>query len=171
LLIVGWASDRFGPRVTLAFAGTLTGIGISLCSQINDLQHFYLFYGMASLGVGALWVLPNTVVMRWFDKKRGLTLGIVTAGIGAGEAVYPPVASSLILAQGWRMTYLILGIGTCLLLTVSAAFMASSPEKNGLKPYGAEEGAVESISGESHDSKVWRAGEWSLKEARVKSFK
>ena len=171
-LIVGRAAGKFGPRVTLACAGALVGVGIGLCSQVNDLQHFYLFYGIASLSVGALWVLPNTIVMWWFAKRRGLTIGIVTAGIAAGSAVYAPVANSLILAHGWRTAYLILGIGTWALITVSASLIVWNPEKKGLKAYGIEEMTKGPLSErQGYDSKVWRPGEWSLRETvRTKPF-
>ena len=168
-LLVGWATDKFGSRATLAVSGTLIGIGISLLSQVGDLWHFYLFYGIASMGTGALWTLPNATIQRWFAKSRGLTLGIVAAGIGAGTLVYAPVANNLILTYGWRMSYIIIGIGTWVLLMVAAGLIASSPEKKGLKPYGIEEGPTDvKMSG---NSKEWRAGEWTLREAmRTKSF-
>ncbi len=170
--LVGWATDRFGPRLTLACGGTLIGIGFSLCSQASELWHFYLFYGIASLGVGAFWVLPLVTVQRWFVEKRGLTLGIVTAGAGAGAVVYALVASSLVLTHGWRLTYIIIGIGTWVALTIAAGLIAPSPEKKGLKPLGMEEPRMEftGIQANSHPG-LWRAGEWSLGEAlRRRSF-
>jgi MFS family permease len=171
--LVGWATDKFGPRLTLACGGTLIGIGFSLCSQASELWHFYLFYGIASLGVGAFWVLPLATVQRWFVEKRGLTLGIVTAGAGAGAVVYAPVASSLVLTQGWRFTYLIIGIGTWVALMTAAGLMAHSPEKKGLKPLGIEEPGMEftDIQANRYHPGLWRAGEWSLGEAlRSRSF-
>ena len=171
-LLVGWATDRFGPQLTLACTGTLIGIGISLCSQVGELWQFYLFYGIASLGLGASWVLPMATVQRWFVKQRGLTLGIVAAGIGSSVVVYAPTANSLILTYGWRLTYIILGIGTWVLLMVAAGLIASSPEKKGLKPLGIEEVGAESTDATaSSNSELWRAGEWSLGEAlRTKYF-
>jgi MFS family permease len=170
--LIGWATDRFDPRVILACSGTLTGVGISLCSQVSDLWHFYLFYGIASLGVGALWTLPVVVVQRWFVRGRGLVLGVVAAGVGVGAVVYAPMASSLILTYGWRLTYIILGVGTGVFLMVAAGLTAASPDKKGLKPYGMEELEADSIDARANSySGVWRAGEWSLGEAlRTKSF-
>jgi len=172
LVLVGWATDRFGPRPTLACGGTLIGLGISLCSQVSQLWHFYLFYGIASLGVGVLWTLPLATVQRWFVKERGLTLGIVVAGVGAGAVVYTLTANSLILTYGWRLTYIILGIGAWVILMVAAGLIAASPDKKGLKPYGMEDVETEATdAGASSHSQVWRIGEWGLREAlRTRSF-
>jgi len=166
-LLIGWATDRFGPKLILICAGTLIGIGISLCSQVSELWQFYLFYGIASLGQAALWTLPMSVVQRWFVKERGLTLGIAAAGIGAGVVAYVPIANSLILALGWRLTYIIMSIGTWVLLMVAAGLMAQSPEKKGLKPLGIEEPGMGFTDTQvnSHHPELWRAGEWSLGEA------
>jgi MFS family permease len=137
--IIGWSTDRFGPRATLACGGTLIGLGAILCSRVNSLLDFYFYYGMASLGAGIVWVLPASVVQRWFVKARGLTLGIVSAGIGAGIIIYAPVSNHLITIYGWRASYIIIGASTWVLLIIAALLIESSPEKKGLLPYGAEE--------------------------------
>jgi MFS family permease len=172
-LLIGWSTDKFGPKLILACAGALIGIGISLCSQVSELWQFYLFYGIASLGQAALWTLPMSIVQRWFIKEKGLTLGIVAAGIGAGLVVYTPIANSLILTLGWRFAYIFMGIGTWVLLMVAARLMAQSPEKKGLRPLGIEEPGVGFFDSQvnRHHTELWRAGEWSVREAlRTRSF-
>jgi MFS family permease len=166
-VLIGWATDKFGARLILGCAGTLIGIGISLCGQVSDLWHFYLFYGIASLGQAASWVLPMSIVQRWFVKERGLTLGIAAAGIGAGVVAYVPVANSLILALGWRLTYIIMGIGTWAVLMVAAGLIAENPENKGLKPLGVEEPGMgfSDSQANGHPPELWRVGEWSLGEA------
>ncbi|MGA8849882.1 MAG: MFS transporter [Dehalococcoidia bacterium] len=172
-LLIGWVTDKFGPKLILVCAGTLVGIGISLCSQVSELWHFYLFYGIASLGQAALWILPLSIVQKWFVKERGLTLGIAAAGIGAGVMVYTPIANSLILAVGWRLTYIIMSIGTWVLLMIAAGLIAESPENKGLKPLGIEEPGIGFSDSQAnrYPPELWRAGEWSLGEAlRSRSF-
>jgi MFS family permease len=172
-LLIGWSTDKFGPKLILACAGALIGIGISLCSQVSELWQFYLFYGIASLGQSALWTLPMSIVQRWFIKEKGLTLGITAAGIGAGLVVYTPIANSLILTLGWRSAYIFMGIGTWVLLMVAARLMAQSPENKGLKPLGIEDPGVGFIDTQTnrYHPELWRAGEWSLREAlKTRSF-
>lgn len=171
-LLIGWATDKFGPRLILGCAGALIGVGISLCSQVSELWHFYLFYGIASLGQAALWTLPMSIVQKWFIKEKGLTLGIAAAGIGAGVMAYAPIAHSLILALGWRSAYPLIGIGTWVLLMVAAALIAQSPENKGLKPLGIGEPGMgfPGSQANKHRPELWRAGEWSLREALRSRF-
>ncbi|MGQ9545596.1 MAG: MFS transporter [Dehalococcoidia bacterium] len=166
-LLVGWATDRFGPRLILACAAMLIGIGIGLCSQVTELWHFYLFYGLASLGQAALWILPMAIVQRWFIKQRGLTLGIAASGIGAGIVAYAPLANSLTLALGWRSAYIFLSIGTSVLLMIAAVLIAQSPQHIGLRPPSIEETGIEFSGNQAnrYQPELWRAGKWSLREA------
>ena len=67
-----------------------------------------------------------------------MALGIVVAGVGVGVLIYAPLANYLISIFGWRTAYIQIGLGTALLLVLSALF-ATTPERKGLKPYGFEE--------------------------------
>jgi len=135
----GRLTDRYGPRRALSLGALFIGLGFSLCSQINNIWQLYLFYIIASLGSGVTVSLPNATVQKWFIKKRGLALGLVTGGVGAGTLLLAPLARYLIASCGWRHTYLIIGISYWALLTLNALPMVDRPEKKGLKPYGWQE--------------------------------
>ena len=170
--IVGWSTDKIGPRWTLGWGGTLIGVGFFCCSFMNEIFHFYIFYGIASLGAAIIWILPTTTIQRWFIKGRGLTLGMVSAGVGFGTLVYAPVVSYLIEFFGWRKAYVICGMATWFILMISAFFIRKSPEAVGLKAYGSESKQDKTTYGK-FDSyrKVWRDGEWTFQEAlRTNSF-
>ncbi len=172
-LLVGWSTDKFGPRLTILWGGTLIAVGIGLCSQVNTIGQFLLFYGLASLGAGIIWSLPTATVQRWFIKRRGLALGITVAGIGVGTLVYAPISNYLILAQGWRMSYIIMAIATWVILIIAAALLRKSPEEKGLKPYGADEVVTQpdNIEAKEGKPKLWRAQEWAFGEAlKTKTF-
>jgi MFS family permease len=132
----GRLTDSLGPRRALVLGALFIGIGLSLCSRISSIWNLYLFYIIASLGSGVTVSLPNATVQKWFVKKRGLALGLVTAGVGAGTMVLAPLTQYLITSFGWRTSYIIIGIAYWALLTMSAMFMVEKPEKRGLKPYG-----------------------------------
>lgn len=135
----GRLTDRHGPRRALSLGALFIGTGLSLCSQISSIWHLYFFYIIASLGSGVTVSLPNATVQKWFIKKRGLALGLVTAGVGAGTLLLAPLTHYLIASFGWRPTYLIIGISYWALLTLNAMAMVDRPEKKALKPYGWQE--------------------------------
>lgn len=156
----GRLTDRIGPRRALSLGAVFIGVGLCLCSQIQNIWQLYLFYIIASLGSGVTVSLPNATVQKWFIKKRGLALGLVTAGVGAGTLLLAPLSNSLITLFGWRPAYVIIGLLFWGLLTLNALFMEENPEKKGLKPYGWEEkGRLEASSG------LKEGQDWPVKDA------
>ena len=146
-VIVGRLTDKYGPKRPLIGGAVLIGLGISLLSTVQNITQFYIFYSLASLGSGIIWSLPTATVQRWFVKFRGLSIGIVASGVGMCYAL-SPLSSLLIANIGWRTSYIVLGIGTCLILLVASVLIVSSPEEKGLEPYGAgQDGPVSGAPG------------------------
>ena len=138
-ILLGRLIDRYGPRVVLGVSSVFIGLGYGLCSQVNSIFQIYLFYIIAALGSGATWVLPTSVVQRWFVKRRGLVLAVVTTGIGLGALIFAPIINALISMYGWRTSYIILGTLSWVVLTGVSVVMVLDPKEKGLLPYGADE--------------------------------
>ena len=78
----GWALDRFGPKKLVLIMGLLTGVGLLLTSQVHAVWQFYITYSLLlALGSGATYVVSMPLIIRWFEKKRGLATGITMAGV------------------------------------------------------------------------------------------
>lgn len=166
LYMMGRLVDKHGPRPVLAGGALLLGAGFALCSQVHALWHLYIFLALAAIGQGSTWSLATATVQRWFIKRRGLVLGIVTAGFGLGMLIFMPVLSHSISVYGWRLTYVFLGAGCWIVLTIASTFMVIAPEKKGLRPYGwyeAEEPAASTQPGsgasQTHTDQQWATGE------------
>jgi OFA family oxalate/formate antiporter-like MFS transporter len=69
-------------------------------------------------------------------KMRGLAIGIQTAGAGVGMMVMPPILEKLIASNGWRTTFVILGIASFIIFSVAAIVVRGDPAEKGLLPYG-----------------------------------
>lgn len=135
-ILIGRLTDRYGPRIALLITAFTLGLGFSLISRANNIWHFYIFYFFASLGAGQLFTLGPSIVQRWFIKRRGLVLGIITSGVGFGGLVIPPLVNYLASAYGWRTTYLLLGTGAFIVVSLTALTLFHSPQSIGLEPYG-----------------------------------
>jgi MFS family permease len=102
-------------------------------ARLSTLWELYLFYGLIfGIGLSAIDVIALTTVTRWFSHRRGLMTGIVKVGTGAGQLVIPLLASGLILRFGWRWSFIIIGLGTALILGLMAQFLRRDPAAMGL---------------------------------------
>jgi len=139
-ILSGRLSDKYGPRILVTLSGLIAGIGFLLMSQINSLWEVYLIWGLF-IGVGgSCCIIPVTATIpRWFEKKRGVAIGITVAGVGLGGIISPPLAQWLISSYGWQQAYIILGLIIIIIIIPLAQFMKHSPQRIGLKPYGESE--------------------------------
>jgi predicted MFS family arabinose efflux permease len=89
-------------------------------------------------GLTAL-VLGATVATRWFVKRRGLVVGLMTASMATGQLVFLPVLATLTERHGWR-TALLFVAGALVLAIVAVTFlMRDRPSDVGLPAYGETE--------------------------------
>jgi MFS family permease len=105
----GWALDRFGPKWTIVGMGFFTGVSLLLTSQVHSLWQLYFTYSLIlAIGTGETYTVVSASVSRWFNKKRGLALGISQAGGGIGLLIAAPLSSYLIISFNWRTAYILL---------------------------------------------------------------
>ncbi len=146
-LISGFLSDRYGVRKVLIVNGVIYAIGLMLISKTSSIWHLYLFYGViAGMGYGSLVVPPVTAVTRWFDKKRGIAVGITQSGAGIGWLILSPLAAYLIYHYGWRNSYIIFGLIALGVLVPFTLLFKDKPSDLGLKAYGEEAQAAAHIT-------------------------
>ena len=95
-ILGGRIQDKRGPRICAAIGGTLVGLGFILSSFTTSLLYLYLIFGVVvGLGNGFGYATPVPVASKWFPDKRGLVVGLMVGGYGAGSAIFGPVATSL----------------------------------------------------------------------------
>jgi MFS family permease len=110
---VGILVDRNGTR-RLALPGLAAMIAATCCFALLDGSPaqwlgLWVFYAL-TVAVGSMTVW-STAVSGAFETGRGLALGLTLAGTAVAQAVTPPLSSYLIGAFGWRMAYVLLGLG------------------------------------------------------------
>lgn len=132
----GLWQNRVGPRVVAITGGALYGLGVALASVAgHTLTGLYLTYGViGGIGLGFSYIVPVSVLVKWFPDRRGLITGIAVGGFGAGALVTAPVATRLIASVGVLPTFLYLGIAYLIVTVVCGFFMQNPPA--GWKPAG-----------------------------------
>ncbi len=133
----GWALDRYGPRNIILLAGLFTGLSLLLTSQTNSLWQLFITYSLLlSIGIGSVYVLIMSTISRWFDKKRGLALGIATSGDGLGTVIMAPFATFLISSYDWRLAYIVIGLIAWLVVIPVSRLLKKDPHEIGALPDG-----------------------------------
>jgi MFS family permease len=149
-VFIGRLSDRFGARkVILPGLGILGAILLSAEAIGSKVWQLYVFYSALGAVGGATTSVPYAlVVSRWFNRRRGLALGLMMVGLGAGSIAMPPVAQRLIAGYGWRGAFAIAGCAILLIpMPVVGLFLKESPQRMGLLPDGASKAPA--VRGES----------------------
>lgn len=127
-MLLGRIADRYGPRAVLCTCGIVFGLGFMLMSQVQEVWHLYLFYGIVvGLGLSGSFVGTMWAVANWFTHQRGKMMALVVSGLGVGTMIMAPVANRLILRTGWRNAFMIVGVGAMILIVLSALFIKTSP--------------------------------------------
>ncbi len=135
IFVVGFASffgglwlNRVGPRVVVLTGGLLYGGGSFLASFSSGLPWLYLSYGViGGIGLGFGYIVPISVLVKWFPDRRGLMTGVAVGGFGAGALVTAPVATRLIQSVGVLHTFAYLGIAYLIVTCAGGWFMTNPP--------------------------------------------
>ncbi len=125
----GQLSDRYGPRIVLAVAGTLLGIGWMLLSKVTEPWQRFVFFGLLlGAGMGTHDVVTLPTIAKWFEKRRGIMTGVVKVGTAVGQVTIPPVVALLLTMFDWRNVLVMIGLAGILLLLLAALLLRAPPK-------------------------------------------
>ena len=145
--LTGFLTDRLGARRVIAVCALILGIGLLTMGTVRTVWTACLAFGIVGLGATGMWTPVITVVQRWFiPARRGLALGILSAGYGAGFAVIGLVFPLIVLHYNWSWVWYFLGGGALLMVGVDLVLLRSSPEASGYKPWGTNDNTAGPIS-------------------------
>ena len=131
--------ERFGLRPIMAGALLSVAGGLGLSTQMSEVWHLILLWGvLLGLGSGLIaLVLGAVVANRWFEQRRGLVLCMLTASVATGQLLFLPLATWLIEVVGWR--WALMPVVLCCLLVAALVWLLvrDHPRDLGLRPFGA----------------------------------
>jgi sugar phosphate permease len=135
--------DRWGLRRVILAAVALLAVSVAMTTQMRSEWHLMLLWGiLVGTGTGVTsMVLAAIVATRWFDARRGVVLGALSAANATGQLVFLPLLASLAEQRGWRAAALVVAGASVVVFVVVLIFMRDRPEDLGLRPYGEAVGA------------------------------
>ena len=133
--------ERFTVRKVVMAALTTVGTGALLTIWMSQSWHLMLLWGVVvGVGTGSMaLVFAATIANRWFVKRRGLVIGILTAAAASGQLVFLPGLSKLAQDPGWRASSLVIALGAYLMVPLIFFFLKEDPQSIGTSPYGADQ--------------------------------
>ena len=131
--------DRFTVRKVVMSALSVIGIGALLTIWMNQSWHLMLLWGVVvGIGTGSMaLVFAATIANRWFVKKRGLVIGVLTAAGASGQLVFLPTLARLAQDPGWRASSVMISIAAFLMVPLIYLFLKEDPQSINTTPYGA----------------------------------
>ncbi len=137
--------ERFGVRRVVMSALTVVGTGAFLTQFVNAPWQLIALWGfVVGVGTGSMAVVfVATVANRWFIAKKGLVVGILSAGQATGQLIFLPLLSSLAVNVGWQSVSMVIAIAMWTMVPLIYFLLKESPAHLGLKPLGAPNDYVE----------------------------
>jgi MFS family permease len=130
--------NRYGLRnVTLTALVTVVS-ALVLSLGMSQVWQLVLLWGVVvgiGTGMTAL-VLSATIAARWFNARRGLVVGILTASVATGQLVFLPLLASLTDRMGWRTALGLMCVMLCVAAFAVLLVMRDRPSDVGLRPFG-----------------------------------
>jgi MFS family permease len=135
----GWMVDRIGSRKTFFLAGLVSLGSWILLSLMKTPWELFIYYGFImamAVSLGHMVTIQATA-NKWFKKQEGLVTGATSAAFGIGLALFMPLITNLANSVGWRLTSIIYGVGSGIVITILAILVIrDSPESIGLRIHG-----------------------------------
>ncbi len=106
-ILMGWLADRIGLRTIVAFGTCMIAIGLWV-STLGGIVPLYLGHGLliGLIGNGAIYAPLLIYVSRWFDRRRGTAIALISSGQYVAGVVWPSIFERGIAAYGWQTTML-----------------------------------------------------------------
>jgi len=130
--------DRFGVRRTMTVALAVTAAGVALSPLMRETWQLILLWGFvlgASCGMVGSY-LAAYIATRWFMRRQGLVVGLLTGAYAAGQLAFLPSMAGLATSAGWRAMCLAVAGTALALVPILILLMRDRPADLGLAAYG-----------------------------------
>src|SRR5690348_16256135 len=127
-ILMGRIAERLGIRFTVIFGAVMVALGLGL-SSLGPSLPLYIGHGlfMGLLGIGGINAPFYVYVSRWFDRRRGSALALISSGAYLAGTLWPPLFARLIAYAGWRHAMLYYGAFELVVILPAALLVLAPP--------------------------------------------
>ena len=132
--------ERFGVRAVTCVALGLIAAGSGLAVGVTASWQLVVFWGvLIGLGTGSMaLVFAAVVANRWFVRRRGLVMGVLTAASATGQLIFLPILAWMSERSGWRSASLVVSAAALAVIPLVWLRLRNDPSDLGVAPYGAQ---------------------------------
>ncbi|PHQ71356.1 MAG: hypothetical protein COB93_03430, partial [Sneathiella sp.] len=137
--LIGKLLETVAPKYMLSLSAISVSAGLVLSTVSTEPWHFYLTLGIMMVGTGIVltYVGQSMFLPNWFQRKRGLAVGIAFSGVGIGSILLMPLIQETIDASGWRdACWLMAGLLLVVVVPLNFFLQRKQPSDIGLQPDG-----------------------------------
>ena len=136
LLVVNQLCARLGLRLVMTLGIFFVGISCFFFGLSTTFPMYCFSAALTGIGYCLGGMVPLSIIIgNWFDSRRGLALGLASAGSGAATIFAPAVITGLIRSSGLRSAFFAEGGFILLLCAVDWVLLRDTPDKTGAEPY------------------------------------
>ena len=149
--------DRYGVRPMLLWSIALFALATAALSQLTaSATVLILLFAISGIvSTGQCPTAYSKVITEWFDRQRGLALGLALAGVGLGTALIPQLSNALVSNFGWRMGYVGLGVTIFVLAFLPVALFVREPPPRSAERHAQAAAVGISFSEAMRDRRYW----------------
>ena len=131
-IAAGWLAGRLGVRRVVMFGAAMVSAGLVL-SASGGMLELYAGHGvlMGLFGTACMFSPLITYVSRWFERRRGAAVALISSGQAVAGAVWPPLLQLGIDSFGWRWTMVLFaGLVIVAVATLTIIFLQPPPDES-----------------------------------------
>ena len=123
-IAMGYVSDRLGVMPVAVAGGCMLALGFHLAGQAQSIYTYAMYHSvlLAFFGCATMFAPLVADISHWFNRRRGIAVGIVISGSYVAGTIWPLVAQHYFDVYGWRESYRLMG-WFCLVTTVPLALL------------------------------------------------
>jgi MFS family permease len=148
-ILMSRIADRLGTRTTVITGSLMIGLGLTI-STLGPPWPLWVGHGLfiGLLGIGGINAPMYIYVSRWFDRRRGSALALISSGTYLAGTIWPPIFERAIVNWGWRHTMLWYAAAEIIVVVpVAAIYFRTPPETIHSSPSSATNTATASVLG------------------------
>jgi MFS family permease len=129
-ILMGRIAEKVGTRWTVIFGSLMIAVGLAI-STLGPPWPLWIGHGIfiGLIGLGGINAPMYIYVSRWFDRRRGSALALISSGSYLAGAMWPPMFERAIANFGWRETMLWYALAeVVVIIPLAVIYFCSPPE-------------------------------------------